>query len=226
MIYRSFLLSAFLLTLSTNIFASVALNLDIGRMTDSNSVTLPGGTLWALISEDSSGNLPGALLADGSLYENNNTQTIVNDFAGATIAVGNTIGGGTIVGTGGISTSFAGSVVSTVNFDETNYGLTSGDKLGIYWFPGLTTTSNTIPSNSDFEIGGFQRTSENTPSGGTGGLVVPGAGNTVNAYFLDSEIETNSGINQTSFEAVAVPEVSTLLFLSISLVLQTLRRRF
>lgn len=222
MFNRLFSLVSLSLFLCGTAAATVTINLDIGRMTTSESVTLPGGTLWALITENSSGNLPGGLLADSSFNTNNNTQTIINDFAGSTIAEGNTIGGGTVMAIGSISNFFSGSIVETANFDIT--GLNTGDKLGIYWFPGRTTSSNAIPIGSAFEIGGFHRTAANPASGGNAGLVVPSDGASVNVYYLDSEIESSSGIDQTNFQAIAVPEPSTLLLLGTCLFLSFRRR--
>lgn len=195
----------------------------IGTLTSSQAGALPDGTLWALISEDSFGNLPGSLLADDSLYSNNNLQTITNSFAGATITLGEIIGGGTVVGVG--STSSGGVINSVVEFTASDYGLSDGDKLGVYWFPGRTTALNTLPTSS-FEIGGFHRTNASVASGGDAGLVIPADGSPTNTInYADSNTASGTGIAPTEFQAIAVPEPSTLLLLSLSLLFFGLRRR-
>lgn len=208
--------------------AAVTINLELGRLTNSESVTLPGGTLWALISEDSStGNLPGGLLADSSLYANNNISTITSDFSGATIAEGNSIGGGVIVATGGISNLTPGDISLSFDFEISQFpSVATGDKLGVYWFPGRTEASNTLPTSS-FDIGGFHRTDANSGSGGNYGLIVPpDEVPAVTMAFFDNDItSSSSGIALTEFEAIAVPEPSTLIFVGMSILLLLRRRR-
>lgn len=207
--------------------SSVTISLELGRLTSSESVTLPGGTLWALIGENSSGGLPGGLQVDGSLYSNSNTSLILNDFAGATINKGNIVGGGVILATGPTSNSVPGDINSNLDFNIADYasGVNEGDVMGIYWFPGLTTSSNQLPTNS-FDIGGFHRTNENSVSGGNAGLVVPpdtASGITI-AYFDNELTSGSSGIPQTELHAVAVPEASTFFMVAISLLVLINRR--
>lgn len=211
--------------------ASVTISLGIGRLTSSNSVTLPGDTLWALVSQDSAGNLPGGLGADSSFFASSNTQNIMNDFAGQTITTGANIGGGRVIATGPTTAStFAlgeGYIDGLINFDLNDFGLSVGDKLAIYWFPGRTEASNTLPSDT-FEIGGFQRTTVNTSSGGEAALIVPpDLTQNVNVFYLDDQTTgaSDSGIDQTSFQAIAVPEPSTLMFLCTSLLFLARHRR-
>jgi hypothetical protein len=130
------------------------------------------------------------------------------------------------VATGSSEISPAGDISQTISvFDFAAAGLSSGDKLAIYWFPGRTTASNTIPT-TNFEIGGFHRTVANTPSGGTAGMVIPGDGATDTLAYFDNNITSGaSGIDQKNFEAIAVPEPSTLFFLSTGTLLLLRRRR-
>lgn len=210
--------------------ATVTINLKLGELTSGDSVTLPSGTLWALISENSSGDLPGGLLTDGSLYSNNNAGTIINAFGGQTISAGSLIDGGYVVATGSTTPpsysageGFIDAAIS--NFDFAAAGLSEGDKLGVYWFPGRSTASNTLPTDS-FEIGGFHRTNTNVNSGGNAGLVIPPDGQTVTPAYYDNNLTGNqSGIAATEFQAIAVPEASTLLLLGTSLLFLARRRR-
>lgn len=224
---RITLLGLCILSLTNALQATVTINLELGELTNSSSVTIPGGTLWALISEDSSGNLPGGLLTDDSLYNNNTPSTIVSDFGGNTISAGSTIGGGYVVAIGSSLSSPEGEISRQIaTFDFVSAGLNSGDKLGVYWFPGRTTASNTLPS-SNFEIGGFHRTAANTPSGGSSGLVMPADNADVTMAYFDNNITGgNSGIASTEFQAItAVPEPSALMLIGTGLFIMILRRR-
>lgn len=216
------------LLLSSALQATVTINLELGELTNSSSVALPGGTLWALISEDSSGNLPGGLLTDDSLYNNSNSSTILSHFGGATISAGATIGGGYVVAIGSSAASPAGDIAaSIVSFDFVAAGLSTGDKLGVYWFPGRTTASNTLPA-TNFEIGGFHRTAANIDSGGNSGLIMPtdGAPSATMAFFDNNITAGTSGIAPTEFQAITVvPEPSTILLIGAVLFVMIRRRR-
>lgn len=219
----------YILILCGPLNASVSINLELGKLTTSDSSILPAGTLWALISQNDSGFLPGALAENGSFSQNANLQAIQADFAGAQIAPNQQIGGGTVVKTGStITANFNGNgafIMSDELIDFISLGLSQGEKLAVYWFPGLTTTSNTVPLNSNFEIGGFHQTAVSIESGGSSGMVVPSEQNTQEtmAYF-DSATEPNTSFDPALFKAVAVPEPSTTLFL-LSAALLFLRRR-
>jgi hypothetical protein len=206
--------------------ASITMNLGLGELTDSAAADLPNDTLWALISENTSGDLPGGFGADSSIYSNTNPSTIENDFAGQTISVGAFIGGGEVVAIGSTSGSPTAIIASSPNFNLGDFtNLNAGDKLGVYWFPGRTTISNTIPSSGTFEVGGFHRTLSNANSGGNAGLVVPSDGANVSTFYYDNTLTGDaSGISSTEFQAVAVPEPSTLFLLGLS-ALHFIRRR-
>jgi hypothetical protein len=224
---RIALICLFILTTLSVSHASVTISLQLGEITDTGGSTIPGGTLWALISEDSSGNLPGGLLTDDSLYNNNTQSTVISHFGGITISAGSTIGGGYVVATGGSLSSPAGDIDEVIaSFDFVGAGLSEGDKLGVYWFPGRTTSLNTLTA-SNFEIGGFHRTAANIPSGGNGGLVIPSDGTTVTAVYFDNNITGgDSGIAPTEFQAITVvPEPSTFLLLTTGFLFLILRRR-
>ena len=202
--------------------ASVTIQLQLAKLTDSQAADLPTGTLWALISEDTSaGDLPGGLLENSSLYSNNTASTIINDFGGKTIDVGQSIGGGEILATGGIKSS--SDVNNTITY-TIPVGVLTGDKLGVYWFPGRTTVSNVLPI-SDFEIGGFQRTAANTAASADAGLVVDSGATYITSYF-DTTIFPSGGIPSTEFQAInVVPEPSALLFLGTGILFLLRRRR-
>lgn len=209
--------------LAVTTHAAVSINVAIGRLRSSEAATLPSGTLWALISENNSGNLPGGLLVDDSLYNNHDTQSIVNDFAGNTIAIGEIIGGGTVIGVG--STTSDSLIDSIVDFTASDYGLSQGDKLGVYWFPGRTISTNTLPVNS-FEIGGFHRTTVSPESFGNAGLVIPAdEASLVTASYYDSTSVSGTGIAPTEFQAIAVPEPSAMLLICASLIYLIRRKK-
>jgi hypothetical protein len=211
--------------------ASVSMTLEFGQLTTSQSLVLPAGTLWALISENTANELPGGMLINqvlsvAALSVDTNRQAILTDFAGATIAPGRVIGGGVVLATGTSSISPPGDISAFVQFNTIDYaalGLNEGDKLGIYWFPGHTLESNTLPTDSFFEIGGFHRTSASSLSGGNAGMIVPSVGNSVTiAYFDDSD---DISINPVFFKAVSVPEPSAILLVSVGAMIALRRRR-
>jgi hypothetical protein len=210
--------------------ATVTINLGIGKLTDGVAVTLPENTLWALISEDSSGNLPGGLGVDSSLFSSSNATTLISHFGGASITPGANIGGGVVLATGSTTTAASlfteGFIDAAVNFDISASGLSVGDKLGVYWFPGRTVASNTLPASS-FDIGGFHRTVPNVSSGGIIGLVVPSDNTVDSAAYIDNvTTEGASGIAATEFQAITVvPEPSTIFILATSFLLSISRRR-
>ena len=210
-------------------YGSITMSIEFGELTTSNSVTIPGGTLWALISANSSGNLPGGLLINGALSLDHDKQSIIDDFSGRTIATGESIGGGVVFAVGSSSNSVPGDIGSTVEFDISDFsglGLAAGDQFGLYWFPGRTINSNLIPVDGDFEIGGFHRTTANVASGGNQGMNIPTDGIAVTFAYFDNNITNGaSGIDQVNFQAIMIPEPSSLLMLSASVFFALFRRR-
>lgn len=224
-------LALFVLLLCGKASATVSLALQFGVLTTSQSVVIPGGSLWALISENDSGDLPGGLLINNALSASANNQEILADFAGTTIATGQTVGGGVVVATGSTTDSASDNgegFINTVltNVDLTALGLNTGDKLGIYWFPGRTPSSNAIPTGSDFEIGGFHQASASDGSGGNTGMSVPADGANLKMFYFDSDVTSGvTSFDPSLFQAVTVPEPSTLLLVSVAVLFAVRRRR-
>ncbi len=205
--------------------ATVSMALGFGTLTTSDSVAIPSGTLWAIITQNSEGNLPGGLQFDSALSVNADSQAIQNDFAGATIAPQELIGGGIVVATGSSVSDPLGDIDSFIQIDYADFaglGLNEGDQFGVYWFPGRTTESNVLPVDSVFEIGGFHQTQASTVSGGNAGMQMPtDATNVTIAYYDEDDPTIDSGL----FQSVAIPEPSTLLLVSSGALLALRRRR-
>lgn len=214
------------LLLSGSAHATVSMAFGFGTLTTSESVAIPSGTLWAIITQNSEGNLPGGLQFDSALSVNTDRQAILTDFAGATIAPKELIGGGVVVATGSSVSDPLGDIDSFRQIDYADFaglGLNEGDQFGVYWFPGYSTESNVLPVDSVFEIGGFHQTQASTASGGNAGMQMPpDPSNVTIAYYDDGE---DPAITSNLFQAVAVPEPSTLLLVSAGVILALRRRR-
>jgi len=209
---------------------TVTIDFQFGELSTSDAVTLPAGTLWAIISENEAGDLPGGLALDGSFSGAVDPQAVLSDFAGATIAPQSQVGGGAVVFTGEVPSSQPGFALGFSNLDFADFselGLNSGDQLGLYWFPGFTETTNVLPTDSEFEIGGFHRSDASTASGGDTGLVMPPDGQTVTIAFFDSETTGgDTSIDPAVFQAVTVPEPSSsFMAMAVTLFVFVRRRR-
>jgi len=108
--------------------------------------------------------------------------------------------------------------LALTNIDLGVSGLTAGRNYAIYWFPGLTTSSNTVPS-STFEIGGLNET---VLFDGSLGMVIPTDGNGENTGILGTDLLGQ--VSTSRFNSIfAVPEPSSALLALLGLSL--LRRR-
>jgi hypothetical protein len=199
---------------------SFTLNLGFGVAKSNGGTPVVDGTLWALIVDSNDDSmLPGGLQTDSSLIAPNDFGSIFSDFGGKNILVGETFGGDTVFQIGSFNgTSFYGatgylgdSVILTSDED----GLQVNRKFGFYWFPGILNYGlNTLPS-SVFEVGGVQQLSSD--------MIVPGEGSTVNVAF---ETEAIGGtVVESRMQAVAVPELHSVVISMLSLVGFLLRRR-
>ena len=225
-IFKAIILS---FLLSVPIYADTTIRFEFGKLTNSQSDNIQPNTLWAIITQNTAGDLPGGLATDGAFSVTANIASISSDFAGQTIDVGQQIGGGDVLAVGGSFSSPLGELGSTetlTNDDYTDLGLNAGDKFGLYWFPGRTPTSNTIPINTNFEIGGFQRNDASIDSGGETGMIIPTNGiELIDITYFDSSITGGDTSFDDSFQAIVIPEPSVLVLMPISVFLLLLRRR-
>lgn len=212
-----FLLLSFPLVICANA-ATVTMNLGFGYLTTSASNNIPIGSLWAIITENSANVLPGGLSTNGSFAVGADDGLIVADFAGASIAIQNVVGGGIVVATGQYTGDNVGFVIQGVNVDYDAFaalGLSPNDRFGFYWFPDLDSVNNVLPVGSSFEIGGFHQSTSSAPSGGDAGMSMPVSG-LVNISYADAV--TTSGatpFDPVLFRSVLIPEpASSLLFLA------------
>lgn len=204
--------------------ANVSLTIDYGVLTNTQSATLPSETLWAIIGQDSQGNLPGGLAPNSGLSSNPNLAIASADFAGAVIAPGNTVGGGRVVATGGsLDSGIVGGFATNIDFAA--LGLNANDRIGFYWFPNLTLSSFTVPSSGPFEVGAFQQDEPSVASGGNVGMRVPAAGDYALAYYDSVTMGGATPYSPSLFQAVMIPEPSTSFLLIASALLLSRRRR-
>lgn len=219
----SILLVAFCLTASAG--ATVTWDIAIGTLRTSDGTQVATNTLWAIIYRNpSTGNLPGGLDANSSLTAADSS-SILAAFSGKTIAEGQPIDGSTILLTGSADMLGTASHSITGALYPPFAGVTAGGVWGLYWFPGLTTASNQVPTDS-FEIGGFTQTDSSVEPYGNAGTVIPADGATDTTFFFDDLTTATPGdLPSSRFTAVAVPETTTLTLSALGLAALLRRRR-
>ena len=210
--------------------AATSLSMDFGSLKNSTGAKLADDTLVVLIanSDITVAALPGGLtdhLTSGGL----DATLAQNQFAGKTLAVGNTINldkiiyVGSINGLAGYGAGYEGIAFdSNAPIDYTG-GVATGQSFGLYWFPGLTIANNTVDPEA-FEIGGFFNSDPNL---GDIGMTLPGDG-LFSVIQRDSDAAVldgfESSILPSAFNAIAVPEPATLTLTALA-ALGLLRRR-
>lgn len=223
-IYPRFALTAATLLACGPGHANVALTVDYGVITNSQSTPLAGGALWAIIGQDSEGNLPGGLAPNSGLSSNPNLSIATADFAGAEITPGNLVGGGRVVATGGVfDDGIVESTVSSIDFAA--LGLNPNDRFGFYWFPDLTLSSFTVSPDSPFELGAFHQDVVSVASGGNVGMQVPASGFYALAYYDSTSTGGATPYSPALFQAVMIPEPSASFLLIASGLLLSRRKR-
>jgi hypothetical protein len=193
----------------------ISFDIQAGEFRDSTGVVVSDSSLWAVVYDaNNDGSLPGDLGLNEHITTSD-ASSVLGDFAAVTIATGLMVGGDRILWAGAVDgeatsgVSGVGATTALSDFTFSSLEVAAGRNWAIYWFPGLTVSSNTLPSSS-FEVGGIQLT--NAGSGGTLGMVFPGADDTGFTYTIAAIGESLDGdVPDVQFTAVtAVPETSTL----------------
>jgi hypothetical protein len=208
------------------------LNLYFGALRDALGATLPDETLVVLIANtDGGAGLPGGLttnLASSGL----DPSLAYDHFAGQTLAVGGSVNSdiifyvGSVNGLGLLGSEYAGTVVDSGVSVTYAGGLSVGQTFGLYWFPGLTPATNTVPAAA-FQIGGFHNPDPNV---GDIGMILPSDGAFVDVFQVDATIAAldgaSSNISDGAFTAiVAIPEPASALLLAAGGAFLLRRRR-
>lgn len=209
---------------------SAALNISVqaGQLMNASSTLVSDTSLWAIVyDEDGNGVLPGGLTYNSNLTIGN-ADAIWASFGGQSIVTGGTLGLDKILWAGAVDsagTSGTDGVAQHIltSFTFASLGVAANGKWAIYWFPGLTIGSNTLPG-VNIEVGGIQRTAA---VDGSIGMTFPAAdtpGGSFAAAFLDTETN-DGGIPQSNFTAVLVPEPSALALSALGFAALLRRRR-
>jgi len=203
--------------------ATVVLNFQVGVCFNSSSVAVPDGTLWAIIGDtNASSSFTGGFTTNASLASAGASQAFTT---GQTLAVGQVLGGDTILAMGGFTgaadTGFTGLAVGALTLTLGQNGAVAGQDFAFYWFPGKTYSSggnNTVGT----QVGGINSLIPDAVAG-TDPMVIPADGNTTAPGAANSDL--SGTIPNSRFAAVnLVPESSTALLGALG-ALGLLRRR-
>lgn len=224
--HKAFILAAAIPLLSLPCGAAISIQVTAGTFFDSSSAIVNDSSLWAIVYKDGA-SLPGGLEDNSSLTIADSSQLFA-DFAGATIETGGVIGSGKILWAGEVDSASTTTVDGVAfhelsNFTFASLGVAGSGTWSIYWFPELTTASNTL-STTSFQVGGIQETAAG--NGGTVGMVFPAsdASGLFTASFLDSTV--GGSLASSRFTAVTVvPEPSAVGLALIGMAALLRRRR-
>jgi hypothetical protein len=193
--------------------AAISVSVQTGELLDSSSAVVSDASLWAIIYDSNGdGILPGSLEPDSSLTPGDAAQ-IRSDFAGKQIVTDAMIGGDRILWAGAVDGPNTSGIAgiggqNLTNFTFASLGVVAGGKWAVYWFPDLTSGSNTLGSFS-FQIGGIMQTAVGA-SGGTIGMVFPATDDTAisfDASFID--FGNDGDIAPSRLTALAIVPVLT-----------------
>lgn len=214
-------------------WAAISIDIQVGTLRDATSNPVSDGSVWAVIvDEDDNDTLPGGLTVttSSSLTALHAPQTYA-DFAGKTIQADAMINGDKILQTffvDGENTSGMPSLsIQTIVLTDAQWTSLSDKNWGIYWFPGITSLTATLP-NSSFQVGGIRET--DAGSGGDLGMVIPtfvdNSTQTRTAAFLDNSTEVGGDIVASRFTAInAIPEPSAMVLTLLGSAALLRRRR-
>lgn len=186
---------------------NVSYEIAIGAMRDSSGTPLPDGTLVILIANTDGGTgLPGGL--DGANLSQSGIDPAVafGQFAGRTVEVGDTINGDAVFFVGQVNAaanSLPAGILYLPNLVFANYqnGLAQGQAFGVYWFPGVNSAANPLPTD-DFQIGGFHNPAPNTAASDVGmTLQDPASGAELIIYQLDGPTAAAFSLSSTTATA-------------------------
>jgi len=216
--------------------AAVTYEIAMGAMRDTTGTALPDNTLVVLIANtDDTAGLPGGLNDSDLSKSGLDPAQAFADFAGKKVEVGDVINGDTVFYVGQINSSAnylpAGMLYEPSLSFSPSYppNLAKDQTFGIYWFPGRTSASDPLPSDS-FDMGGFFNSSPNTSQSDVGMILQdPNSGGTYKIYQMDSETASSfsltSATSSAAFSAITVPEPSGLLLGALGGLFLLRRRR-
>jgi hypothetical protein len=201
--------------------ASIGLEMYIGNATDSSGVAVPDGTLWALVVDDGDLSFPGSFGLNSSISAAGAAGAFL---PGLEFELNSRFGADTVFAIGGFNGS-AKSGVAGYHSDLLDLtlsdSLVAGRNSAVYFFPGVSYTTQTATYAIRSQVGGLNSPADTT--GGVEGMVIPPDSQTVKYGALSPD---NLGItSDANFRAVnLVPEPSTAL-LGLLGVLGLLRRK-
>ena len=171
------------------------------KLRDASGLTVTTDCLWALVAASPGEPLPGGLEQDSSLTEEDITIARAA-FGGANITPGSNIGSAVIIATGLLDEA---EINETIVLTDQDYEtIQPGSLIGLYWFPGIQSTTSELPE-SNFSIGGFQETAADESLNADIGMVVPNEGQTLTCPYFDSSFYNDSTFPPERFTAINVP---------------------
>lgn len=200
--------------------ATISLTTQFGVATDSSSVAVPDGTLWALIvdSDAVNGGLPQLNVNSGI------SASLSSPFWYKNLSVGGTVNSDQVFAMGAFNGTTAAGIAGAWIGGLSNLTLPAGKNFGLYWFPGVTFTGDgtyLVGNGLGHQVGGINSTT--VEDGADIGMVVPADGF---PYTVSASSSALSGaVPAANFVAVSIiPEPSSMLLGALG-ALGLLRRR-
>lgn len=213
---KKVILSSISLLLVATASASTTFQIQTGDILNVAGSNVPLSSIGVLVVDTSSNGFGGS------------TQLTGLSWVGKTLGVGQFGADADDLIVGVFQAADLGGVVGFGDTVVVNYSgaVTSGDRLGLFWFPTLSTVGGVVPANLS-QMGFFQSDLANGASGGTSGMVLPAdTGALLTLAYFDSGVVGPSGVAPSALQAFSlVPEPGRVATLSLALAFGLLRRR-
>lgn len=148
---------------------------------------------------------------------------------GVSLAVGSSVGQGTVFFAG--TTAGAVAQGSVVSLDMDAFGVQAGDSWSLLWFPGINSVGDSVVVDAGQSFGSFQSSTIDPVAIGFGAdqaMVFPADGSPlVTTLYFDSSTEATISPTPGEFTAslTAVPEPSSFALTATAMMCMLLRRR-
>ncbi len=208
----------FLAAFASSVTATTTFNVAIGEARTSGGAMVATGTVGILVVDNAGNGFAGS------------TAGTFSALSGLVLSVGQVFGGDDRILGVILASDLSGSgdigFVDAVNVNYTTHGVDANDKIAIYWFPGITSSGATVPSNQA-QVGYFRTDTLDGPSGANGTFVLPSdTGAAIDLYYTTPALGgATASSSLTSFAVSAAPEPSRASFMAMALLGLLMRRK-